>query len=71
MTIFTLNYPKLGAFIKEVETKLKISGYQVILRIGYSIQETFTKNQKDHSELTELLYLGLEVMEAGARGERI
>ena len=43
----------------------------MILRIGYSIQETFTKNQKDHSELTELLYLGLEVMEAGARGERI
>jgi hypothetical protein len=62
--------PKLGAFIKDVESKLKISGYQVILRIGNSIQEIFTKNQKDHSELTELLYLGLEVMEARARGDQ-
>ena len=63
--------PKLGAFIKEVANKLKISGYQVILRIRNSIQEIFTKNQKDHSQLTELLYLGLEVMEARTRGDQV
>lgn len=43
----------------------------MILRIGNSIQEIFTKNQKDHSELTELLYLGLEVMQARARGDQV
>lgn len=63
--------PKLGVFIREVEDKLKISGYQVILRIRNSIQEIFEKNQKDHSQLNELLYLGLEVMEARARGDQV
>jgi hypothetical protein len=63
--------PKLGAFITGVETKLKISGYQVILRIGNSIQEIISKYQKDHSQIEELLYLGLEVMEARARGDQV
>ena len=43
----------------------------MILRIGKTIQEIFTKNQKDHSELTDLLYLGLEVIEARTRGDEV
>ena len=61
--------PELGAFITEADNRLKISGYQVVLRIGNSIQELFDSNNKDHSELTELLYLGLGVMQARASGD--
>ena len=39
------------------------------MRIGNSIQELFDSNNKDHSELSELLYLGMGVMQARARGD--
>lgn len=51
--------------------RLKISGYQIVLRISNSIQELFDNNNKDYSELTELLYLGLGVMQARARGDEM
>jgi len=63
--------PRLGEFIDAAAERLKISGYAVILRLGSSIQELFDDGEKGHSELTKLLYLGLEVMESKARGDEV
>ncbi len=63
--------PRLGEFIDAAAERLKISGYAVILRLGRSIQELFDDGEKGHSDLTKLLYLGLEVMESKARGDEV
>ena len=63
--------PRLGEFIDAAAERLKISGYAVILRLGISIQELFDDGEKGHSDLTKLLYLGLEVMESKARGDEV
>jgi hypothetical protein len=63
--------PRLGEFIDAAAERLKISGYAVILRLGSSIQELFDDGEKGHSELTKLLYLGLEVMESKVRGDEV
>jgi hypothetical protein len=60
--------PKLGEFITEVENSLKITGYQVILRIGCSVQELLDKKTND-SDLIEVMKLGLDVMQARVRGD--
>ena len=43
----------------------------MILLLGSSIQELFNDGEKGHSDLTKLLYLGLEVMESKARGDEM
>lgn len=63
--------PRLGEFIDEAAKRLKISGYAVILRIGSSIQELFKTKDENHSELTKLWRLGLRVLEAQARGDKV
>jgi hypothetical protein len=49
----------------------KKSSYFAILRIGNSIQELFDVKDKDRSQLTQLLHLGLKVMESEARGDEV
>ena len=56
-------------FIDEAAERLKISDYSAILRIGISIQELFDTKDKDRSQVTKLLHLGMKVMEAEARGD--
>jgi hypothetical protein len=63
--------PRLAEFIAEEAERLKLSSYEVILRIGSSIQELFDTKDKDHSNLLKLWRLGLEVMEARARGDEV
>lgn len=63
--------PRISQFIDEAAERLKISGEAVILRIGSSIQELFNEGGKDHSELNELLHLGLDVLKSKARGDEV
>jgi hypothetical protein len=63
--------PKLDAFITAAKNRLKITGCKVILRIGITNLELFENKNNDHAKLTELMYLGMEVMEARARCDEV
>lgn len=61
--------PRLGEFITAAGKRLKIPGYQVILRIGSSIQKLLDEKNTDYRELDELMKLGLDAMRSRARGD--
>ncbi|MEI6383495.1 MAG: hypothetical protein WCO80_07550 [Betaproteobacteria bacterium] len=63
--------PGLGKFVDDIAVRLKISDGQALLRIGDAIREMLEKKDANQSRLTEVFNLGLEVIKARKRGDKV
>jgi len=63
--------PGLGKFVDDIAVRLKISDGQALLRIGDAIREMLEKKDANQSRLTEVFNLGLEVIKARKRGNKV
>jgi len=63
--------PGLGKFVDDIAVRLKISDGQALLRIGDAIRAMLEKKDANQSRLTEVFNLGLEVIKARKRGDKL